>query len=249
MVWGEYCTRNSHSHTHGTLNTLNIYTHALLLSSCAEQKVSNHLHCRPTTVVDGSHNVSRWMTWLPISLKNAAKCDKWYQLQNLSITESLNANGAWKKTPVVQLQACHVLSVEQKPIEYITRFCAWCVYVMYTRRCSGSFCARLCERDNGANRSWQLWFCDPSHSHCRSLLHVSGIRAPKEQALQIQPLSYVCLCVVYILYTPRAPHSRGSKKQVESSNNSLVSLSLESKSQKQARVQQKSHFSLTGSLT
>jgi len=42
--------------------------------------------------------VSRWMTWLPISLKNAAKCDKWYQLQNLSITESLNANGAWKKT-------------------------------------------------------------------------------------------------------------------------------------------------------
>ena len=23
-------------------------------------------------------HVSRWMTWLPISLKNAAKCDKWY---------------------------------------------------------------------------------------------------------------------------------------------------------------------------
>jgi len=57
--------------------------------------------------------VSRWMTWLPISLKNAAKCDKWYQLQNLSITESLNANGAWKKTLVVQLQACHV-SVSNK---------------------------------------------------------------------------------------------------------------------------------------
>lgn len=71
--------------------------------------------CRPTTVDDGSHNVSRWMTWLPISLKNAAKCDKWYQLQNLSITESLNANGAWKKILVVQLQACHDLSVEQKP--------------------------------------------------------------------------------------------------------------------------------------
>jgi hypothetical protein len=34
-------------------------------------------------VDNGSHNVSRWMTWLPISLKNAAKCDKWYQLQNL----------------------------------------------------------------------------------------------------------------------------------------------------------------------
>jgi hypothetical protein len=45
----------------------------------------------------GFHNVSRWMTWLPISLKNAAKCDKWYQLQNHSITESLNANGAREK--------------------------------------------------------------------------------------------------------------------------------------------------------
>ena len=154
-------------------------------------KVSNHLHCRPTTVVDGSHNVSRWMTWLPISLKNAAKCDKWYQLQNLSITESLNANGAWKKTPVVQLQACHVLSVEQKPIKYNQILCLVCA--VRTRRCSGSFCARLCERDNGANRSWQL--CLIRHSHCRSLLHVSGIRAPKEQALQIQPL--VCVCAAH----------------------------------------------------
>lgn len=34
------------------------------------------------------------MTWLLISLKNAAKCDNWYQLQNHSITESLNAKGA-----------------------------------------------------------------------------------------------------------------------------------------------------------
>lgn len=49
-------------------------------------KNKNLFFCRPTTVVDGSHNVSRWMTWLPISLKNAAKCDKWYQLQNLPIT-------------------------------------------------------------------------------------------------------------------------------------------------------------------
>ena len=230
------------SHTHSTVHTTRSFSRLM-----RGTKVSNHFHCRPTTVVDGSHNVSRWMTWLPISLKNAAKCDKWYQLQNLSITESLNANGAWKKTPVVQLQACHVLSVEQKPIEYITRFCAWCVYVMYTRRCSGSFCARLCERDNGANRSWQLWFCDPSHSHCRSLLHVSGIRAPRASSSGPTPL--VCVCVLCIYYIRRAPHSRGSKKQVESSNNSLVSLSLESKSQKQARVQQKSHFSLTGSLT
>lgn len=52
------------------------------------------LFCRLTPVEHGSHNVSRWMTWLSISLKNAAACDKWYQLQNHSITESLNANGA-----------------------------------------------------------------------------------------------------------------------------------------------------------
>ena len=72
------------------------------------------------------------MTWLPISLKNAAKCDKWYQLQNLSITESLNANGTWKKILVVQLQVCHDLSVEQKPrkktfVVFLLsgRFCAW----------------------------------------------------------------------------------------------------------------------------
>ena len=48
-------------------------------------KLKTLLSCRSTTVDDGSHNVSRWMTWLPISLKNAAKCDKWYQLQNLSL--------------------------------------------------------------------------------------------------------------------------------------------------------------------
>jgi len=71
--------------------------------------------------------VSRWMTWLPISLKNAAKCDKWYQLQNHPITESLNANGAWKKTLVVQLQACHVsVSNKNQPVlETRCRFCAW----------------------------------------------------------------------------------------------------------------------------
>jgi hypothetical protein len=63
----------------------------------------------------GFHNVSRWMTWLPISLKNAAKCDKWYQLQNHSITESLNANGAREK-PLTAIPVHAVsLSVEQKP--------------------------------------------------------------------------------------------------------------------------------------
>lgn len=58
-------------------------------------------------VEHGSHNVSRWMTWLSISLKNAAACDKWYQLQNHLITESLNANGAWEKPFVGHPRACH----------------------------------------------------------------------------------------------------------------------------------------------
>jgi len=57
--------------------------------------------------------VSRWMTWLPISLKNAAKCDKWYQLQNLLITESLNANGTRKKPPVVNSEYA-MISVSNK---------------------------------------------------------------------------------------------------------------------------------------
>lgn len=71
------------------------------------QHNSNLLFCRSTPVEHGSHNVSRWMTWLSISLKNAAACDKWYQLQNHSITESLNANGAWEKPFVGHPRACH----------------------------------------------------------------------------------------------------------------------------------------------
>ena len=51
------------------------------------------------------------MTWLPISLKNAAKCDKWYQLQNHSITESLNAKGAWEKLFKSHPRACRTSSV------------------------------------------------------------------------------------------------------------------------------------------
>lgn len=62
-----------------------------------QQKSSFYGFFLAACVDNGSHNVSRWMTWLPISLKNAVKCDKWYQLQNHSITESLNANGAWEK--------------------------------------------------------------------------------------------------------------------------------------------------------
>ena len=56
----------------------------------------------------GFHNVSRWMTWLPISLKNAAKCDKWYQLQNHLITEFLNAKGAWEQLLASDPQACRI---------------------------------------------------------------------------------------------------------------------------------------------
>lgn len=67
-------------------------------------------------LVNGFHNVSRWMTWLPISLKNAAKCDKWYQLQNHPITESLNAKGAREKLFTSEPRACRNLSVEQKTI-------------------------------------------------------------------------------------------------------------------------------------
>jgi len=58
--------------------------------------------------------VSRWMTWLPISLKNAAKCDKWYQLQNHSITESLNANGAREKSSPDHPRACRISQCRTK---------------------------------------------------------------------------------------------------------------------------------------
>jgi len=48
------------------------------------------------------------MTWLPISVKNAAKCDKWYVLQNHSITESLNAKGAREKPFLGHPRACRI---------------------------------------------------------------------------------------------------------------------------------------------
>lgn len=67
----------------------------------------NH-HTQSVVFDHGSNNVSRWMTWLPISLKNAAKCDKWYQLQNHSITESLNAKGAWEKLFTSHPRACRI---------------------------------------------------------------------------------------------------------------------------------------------
>ena len=86
---------------------LNFQLHFCRLSlQCVTTK---HAQC----LEHGFHNVSRWMTWLPISLKNAAKCDKWYQLQNHSITESLNANGAREK-PSTAYPVHAVFSVSNK---------------------------------------------------------------------------------------------------------------------------------------
>lgn len=82
----------------------------------------------------GSNNVSRWMTWLPISLKNAAKCDKWYQLQNHSITESLNAKGAWEKLFTSHPRACRILSVEQKTSSII---CPFALLLCFLSRVAG----------------------------------------------------------------------------------------------------------------
>lgn len=72
------------------------------------------LHGSNVAVEHGSHNVSRWMTWLPISLKNAAKCDNWYELQNHSITESLNAKGAREKPSKGDPRACRIAQCRTK---------------------------------------------------------------------------------------------------------------------------------------
>jgi len=88
------------------------------------------------------------MTWLPISLKNAAKCDKWYQLQNLSITESLNANGAWKEILWVQLQACHVSVSNKNQKQKADSVLGWRVLLLPVR---WLFCACLRERDKEQN--------------------------------------------------------------------------------------------------
>jgi len=80
-------------------------------SSAARRTHTTHCVC---ALEHGFHNVSRWMTWLPISLKNAAKCDKWYQLQNHSITESLNANGAREKSSPDHPRACRISQCRTK---------------------------------------------------------------------------------------------------------------------------------------
>jgi hypothetical protein len=72
----------------------------------------------------GFHNVSRWMTWLPISLKNAAKCDNWYQLQNHSITESLNAKGAREKLFKSDPRACRIAQCRTTTLPNTRTLCA-----------------------------------------------------------------------------------------------------------------------------
>ena len=82
------------------------------------------LHGKPLAwlaVEHGSHNVSRWMTWLPISLKNAAKCDNWYELQNHSITESLNAKGAREKPSKGDPRACRIAQCRTKTTHHTRR--------------------------------------------------------------------------------------------------------------------------------
>jgi hypothetical protein len=108
-------------HIHTKLTMLNLKCHGNICE-VTKNKLSI-LAAQHSLVDDGSHNVSRWMTWLPISLKNAAKCDKWYQLQNLSITESLNANGTRKKLHWGQLRVCH--SQCRTKTKNTSRFCAW----------------------------------------------------------------------------------------------------------------------------
>ena len=92
----------------------------LSTTDCAREGNTHLLCCflarRALFLEHGSNNVSRWMTWLPISLKNAAKCDKWYQLQNHSITESLNAKGAWEKLFTSHPRACRISVSNKQPL-------------------------------------------------------------------------------------------------------------------------------------
>ena len=99
----------------------------------------------------GSHNVSRWMTWLPISLKNAAKCDKWYQLQNHLITESLNANGTRVEAFLVNTEyaALSVVQINQKENLFLYTKIPLSAFFLFggERRGGDRFCARLCGRN------------------------------------------------------------------------------------------------------
>jgi hypothetical protein len=129
--------------------------HQHFLSRCWKQQPILAAQLR---VDDGSHNVSRWMTWLPISLKNAAKCDKWYQLQNLSITESLNANGARKKLHWGQLRACHSQCRTKTKIQQADSVLGSFLHSLVEEKTVGAVALSVLatrERDKRANLSFQ----------------------------------------------------------------------------------------------
>lgn len=98
------------------------------------------------------------MTWLPISLKNAAKCDKWYQLQNHLITESLNAKGAREKLLVGDPRACRILSVEQKHNRLPPSPHGECVGTKGETRVSVSLL-------HSVAAEWTGWISDSGHFH------------------------------------------------------------------------------------
>jgi hypothetical protein len=106
--------------------------------------------CRACAVQQAQHNVSRWMTWLPISLKNAVKCDKWYQLQNLSITESLNAKGAREKFLVDQPRACRS-QCRSKTTTETTYFHEVSGFAAFSVALSGDSCVVAAGRKNASS--------------------------------------------------------------------------------------------------
>ena len=98
------------------------------------KKQKNNLLPLELAFEHGSNNVSRWMTWLPISLKNAAKCDKWYQLQNHSITESLNAKGAWEKLFTSHPRACRISVSNNKKPSAIVSLLKWWILSLVSKK-------------------------------------------------------------------------------------------------------------------
>jgi hypothetical protein len=136
-------------HIHTKLTMLNLKCHGNICE-VTKNKLSI-LAAQHSLVDDGSHNVSRWMTWLPISLKNAVKCDKWYQLQNLSITESLNANGAWKQGTCVPTPSMPVSVSNKNQNKQADSVLGWRESKEISSQCGGSLCARLRGRYSGAN--------------------------------------------------------------------------------------------------
>lgn len=153
-------------------------------------------------VDNGSHNVSRWMTWLPISLKNAVKCDKWYQLQNHSITESLNANGAWEKLFwVIPVHAIFSVSNKKQHTHtyaHIYICTSLCIFV-YVYACGLHTCWRWAKCCVGCGECVKMCACV-----CLSLstLYIntvfSGVCEARDTHARAHAL-FICTCI-YIYY-------------------------------------------------